>query len=145
MVDDDWNPEKIPFDVVRKKFNYKGHDFDTFRKQEDQYNQWKEIPGFRIMAITQRDSVQPPAGGRRRVPETINFHPLWIKYQKDTNFGAWTEAKFNEVTATDAPQVFRAKGVARNVDVRPIDGLLSESFIGNILHEVHPQAHLLLF
>ncbi|RYP81622.1 hypothetical protein DL770_005830 [Monosporascus sp. CRB-9-2] len=82
-----------------------------------------------------------PRKTRRRVPETINFHPLRIKYQRDMGFAGWTQEKFDEVAAANAPDVFKRKGEERDspVDIRPVDGLLAELFIGNIFHEVLSQ------
>ena len=42
---------------------------------------------------------------------------------------------FDEVTAPEAPDVFKAKSKAKNVVFRPVDSLLDNSFIQTMLHE----------
>lgn len=113
---------------------------------------WNSLPTPKVVALTQVDKPSPERdanlkeSGRLHVPETITFHPLYIRYLKGTNFGTWTDALFNEVTSPNAPAVFKAKGDAKDpkVDIRPVDGLLNDSYIQTILHEVFPYFQVLM-
>ncbi|KAK1999300.1 hypothetical protein LX36DRAFT_486357 [Colletotrichum falcatum] len=144
MVEDPaGGPFGKPYDVVRKKHLFASHDFEKFLAQEESEEfggDWDKVPTPRIMALTQRDDKplgKAPEGGRKRVPETITFHPLWIKFQRSRNFGGWTEDDFREVTKFNALEDFKRRGEAKQpaVDIRPVDFLLSKSLTANILHE----------
>ncbi|KAF4922338.1 hypothetical protein CGCVW01_v005339 [Colletotrichum viniferum] len=131
-------PFDKPYDVVRKYHMFQPHTLEKFIEQENSEEiggDWEKVPTPRTMAITQRDA--PPTGGRKRIAEFINFHPLWIKFQRSRNFGGWIEDDFTEVTKLDALEDFKSKGAAKKppVDTRPMDGLLSKSLTANMLHE----------
>ncbi|KAF4827241.1 hypothetical protein CGCTS75_v008272 [Colletotrichum tropicale] len=131
-------PFDKPYDVVRKYHMFQPHTLEKFLEQENSEEiagDWEKVPTPRTMAITQRDA--PPTGGRKRIAESINFHPLWIKFQRSRNFGGWLEDDFTEVTKPDALEDFKSKGAAKKppVDTRPMDGLLSKSLTANMLHE----------
>ncbi|KAI8295020.1 hypothetical protein K4K59_004841 [Colletotrichum sp. SAR11_240] len=131
-------PFDKPYDVVRKYHMFQPHTLEKFIEQENSEEiggDWEKVPTPRTMAITQRDA--PPTGGRKRIAESINFHPLWIKFQRSRNFGGWIEDDFTEVTEPDALEDFKSKGAAKDppVDTRPMDGLLSKSLTANMLHE----------
>lgn len=121
---------------------FQPHTLEKFIEQENSEEiggDWEKVPIPRTMAITQRDA--PPTGGRKRIAGSINFHPLWIKFQRSRNFGGWIEDDFTEVTKPDALKDFKSKGAAKKppVDTRPMDGLLSKSLTANMLHEVCPK------
>ncbi|KAK2024427.1 hypothetical protein LX32DRAFT_697166 [Colletotrichum zoysiae] len=137
-------PFDVPYDEVRKKYLFASHVLQEFLAQEESEalgGDWEKIPPPRTMALTQLDIKEAdglPEGGRKRVPEAIYFHPLWIKFQRSRNFGGWSEDDFAEVTRFDALEEFKRRGAAQNpaVDVRPVDRLLSRSFTANVLHEL---------
>ncbi|KAF4900132.1 hypothetical protein CGCFRS4_v003519 [Colletotrichum fructicola] len=131
-------PFDKPYDVVRKYHMFQPHTLEKFIEQENSEEiggDWEKVPTPRTMAITQRDA--PPTGGRKRIAESINFHPLWIKFQRSRNFGGWIEDDFTEVTKPDALEDFESKGAAKKhpVDTLPMGGLLSKSLTANMLHE----------
>ncbi|KAH0439392.1 hypothetical protein CcaCcLH18_02869 [Colletotrichum camelliae] len=131
-------PFDKPYDVVRKYYMFQPHTLEKFIEQEDSGEiggDWEKVPAPRTLAITQRDA--PPTEGRKRIAESINFHPLWIKFQRSRNFGGWIEDDFTEVTKFNALEDFKRRGAAKNppVDIRPMDGLLSKSLTANMLHE----------
>lgn len=65
---------ELPFDAVRQKHLYVGHEFEKFIRQEDILGDWGQVPTQRTQALTQVD--KPLLPGRMNVPESINFHPL---------------------------------------------------------------------
>jgi hypothetical protein len=112
----------------------------VFIDEENDYGDWDRLAekGDRLAAVTAVDEEQPPEGDRLRVAETINFHPLWIKYQRERGFDTWTKDLFDRVTAKGALQEFQDIGKKKTppVDIRPVDALFNASFIRNMLHEV---------
>ncbi|KAK2043257.1 hypothetical protein LZ31DRAFT_542765 [Colletotrichum somersetense] len=114
------SPFDVPYGEVRKKHLFSPHVLQEVLPQEDSEplcGDWEEIPPPRTMALTQLDIKAAdglPEGGRRRVPETINFHPLWIKFQRSRNFGGWSEDDFAEVPRFDALEEFKRRGAAQN-------------------------------
>lgn len=133
--------DQVPYDIVRRKQLAKTHELQKFIDQENAPGaSWDTIAGQRTFALTQVDKPPPSGGlgGRLRVPETINFHPLYIRNEKANGFAGWTDSLLDDVTADDAPDVFKAKGMAKNppITIRPIDGLLEASIVKTMLHEV---------
>lgn len=126
----------VPFDVVRKNALQSNRDFEKMLNEAKTIAKWEDLKNSRIQAITMRDIPGPPEGDRTRIPETITFHPLWLKYQRDRNWNGWTEEMFNKVTAKDALEVFKKKGQEIGFDARPVDALLDSSFTRNMFHEV---------
>jgi hypothetical protein len=97
---------------------------------------WAKIPGDRIQAITTVDNPEDRTGGRLEVPETITFHPLWLKLQRARQFSGWTDELFTSITHKDAVKEFEDKGKKMNMELGPVDGLLDHSFVRNVFHEV---------
>jgi hypothetical protein len=122
--------------MVQKYIN--NADLKVILQQEDKPGDWDQIVGSsRIQAITDRDSNAGRTGDRLKVPETITFHPLWIKLQRTHMFDGWDQDLFDKVTAKDAAKVYEAKGKTRgNSNAVPADGLLEASFVRNVFHEV---------
>jgi len=132
------SPERLPYDRIRQVQKYtKDADLNVMLRQEETIGDWNKIEGFRLLAITDVDADANRNGDRLKVPETITFHPLWIKMQRTRKFDDWDEALFNEITRKGAATVFAAKGKARgNDNVVPADGLLQASFVQTVFHEV---------
>ncbi|KAF4857324.1 hypothetical protein CGCSCA4_v000433 [Colletotrichum siamense] len=129
-----FNPDKVPYDKVRSARLTNPHDFVNFLKQEEAPGEWTKVQGVRVKAVTARD-LNTPTGQRLRVPESINFHPLWIKFQRSRGFVDWTQETLNKVTAKTAPDEFREISEREKKDIRPVDGLLRDCFTTNVLHE----------
>lgn len=77
-----------------------------------------------------------PNQDRRGIPQTINFHPLYIEHLQLNNFAAWTQTDIDLVTHPDARLHFRDKGKKYNTILSPVDGLLGKTFIRTVIHEV---------
>lgn len=102
---------------------------------------WNDFQGTKIQAVTEKD--ESPEGERKKIPQVIYFNSAWIAEQKsrDPPFSAWTDQLFKDVIKRDALTTFAAKGKGKapgggDVDVRPVDALLSASFHRNLFHEV---------
>ncbi|KAF4875050.1 hypothetical protein CGCSCA1_v005782 [Colletotrichum siamense] len=132
----EFNPLSVPWDNVRQNQLTNPHDFVNFLKEEETLGDWGKIGDDRVKvkAVTARD-LNTPTGGRLRIPESINFHPLWIKYQRSRGFVDWTQETVNKVTAKTAPDAFQKLSEERKKDIRPVDGLLQDCFTTNVLHE----------
>ena len=135
MVEDISGIGEVPYDVVRQYRLFRNADMEKMVSQENDFNTWQEVPAGKTNAVTSRDSTQPPEGTRKKIPETITFHPLWIKYHQERNFEEWDDEMFKRVTAETALEEFSKKSSAL-VDARPVDGLLDSSFARNMFHEV---------
>lgn len=135
---DDADPRGIPYDLVRKRRLYQGSDLLKMKADESKYADFNAVSAPKIKSIVQMDLPQPPKGGRLRIPESVNFHPLFITFLGNSLGWTWTQEKFTEVTSPNAAAVFKAKGAAKNppLDIRPIDGLLDRSIIKVLFHEV---------
>lgn len=134
-VDDFSGAMTIPYDKIRERLLFTNADLEIFIKEETEFDKWSSLRN-RIQAVTSVDSAQPPSGQRLFVPEAIFFHPLWIKHQTEKKFGGWSRELFNDVTADNALEKFKTVGQQRELDIRPVDGLLEASFVRNVLHEV---------
>ncbi|KAF4928676.1 hypothetical protein CGCVW01_v001792 [Colletotrichum viniferum] len=117
----EFNPLPVPWDNVRQNQLTNPHDFVNFLKEEEAQGDWGKIgnDGVKVKAVTARD-LNTPTGDRLRIPESINFHPLWIKFQRSRGFVDWTQETLSE---------------ERKKDIRPVDGLLQDCFTTNVLHE----------
>ncbi|KAF2703710.1 hypothetical protein K504DRAFT_463174 [Pleomassaria siparia CBS 279.74] len=129
----------LPYDVIRDNqlMNEKaGLKVMTEQEDDTAVGDWTNIQGNRLQAITSVDDDNERTGDRVYIPETITFHPLWLKYQRDQGFSGWTDQLFADVTDKRAVQVFKDKGKAKgNDNVVPMDALLDSSFVRNIFHE----------
>ncbi|KAF2220088.1 hypothetical protein BDZ85DRAFT_31718 [Elsinoe ampelina] len=129
------------YDVVRSSPHQAPHTFQTFLDQEKNLGDWNRIEGQKIQALTQVDpeSVEnpklPPPGERAMVAQSITFHPLLVKWHRESQQDTWNEKLFSEVAASNAGDVFRRLSRERGVTIRPVDGLLEASFVRCMFHE----------
>ncbi|SPO07057.1 uncharacterized protein DNG_09751 [Cephalotrichum gorgonifer] len=138
--------QTVPFDNIRQYRLFPNAPLQQIANEGNGADgQWMALTGGRIQAVTQRDLTNPPQGDRGRIPQTINFHPLWLKYLREKKFEGWSAGKFTQVTATNALEAFRVQSDLKNqgkgpgepkVDIRPIDSLLDASLVRNLFHEL---------
>jgi hypothetical protein len=108
-------------------------------KQEDDpaIGDWAKITGNKIQAVTTRDDPEDLKGsGRVHIPETITFHPLWLKLQRERKFNGWTDELFQKHTHPNAAKEYEDKSKDMGMGLGPVDGLLDISFARNLFHEV---------
>ncbi|KAG7108784.1 hypothetical protein HYQ45_013583 [Verticillium longisporum] len=93
---------------------------------------WTDImkqPGVPL-AVTRR--IENPSQDQLRVVASVTFHPSFLNYLRQNNWGAWTDALFADNTRGDALQEYRLKGGR----ARPVDGLLTFSIVKTMFHEM---------
>lgn len=129
-------PRPVPYDLVRQKQYYSNDvDLKVLLQQENSAGDWENIVGKRIQAFTAVDATDKSR--RLNVAESITFHPLAVKMERERKFNGWNQALFEEVTHEDAAKVFEEKGKARGVDnVVPADAVFQASFGRTVFHEV---------
>ncbi|KAF6826657.1 hypothetical protein CMUS01_09343 [Colletotrichum musicola] len=93
------------------------------------------MKGVKVKAATMVDSANPPLGHRLHVAESINLHPLFVKHHRDRGFRDWTQERLDDVTSEDAPDIYKRLGEEKKIGLRPVDGLLDDSFTYTLLHE----------
>ncbi|KAF6831373.1 hypothetical protein CPLU01_06792 [Colletotrichum plurivorum] len=142
---DEHNPLKVPYDSIRRNQYNRRHDFVVFLEQEGKFTDWNTMRGLKVKAATMVDSADPPLGHRLHVAESINLHPLFVKHHRDRDFRDWTKERLDEVTSEDAPDSFKRLSDEKKIDLRPVDGLLDDSFTYTLLHEVAQFFHLTNF
>ncbi|KAF3803235.1 hypothetical protein GCG54_00013342 [Colletotrichum gloeosporioides] len=120
------NPLPVPWDNVRQNQLTNPHDFVNFLKEEEALGYWGKIDHnqVKVKAVTARD-LNTPTGERLRIPESINFHPLWIKFQRIRGFVDWTQETVNKVTAKTAPDAFQQLSKERKKGYSPSGWLAS--------------------
>jgi hypothetical protein len=135
----------LPYDAVRDKqyLNFESPLLKMLQQEADREigGDWKNIKEDSVQAHVSTDAYHD--GDRLHVPESITFHPLWIKYQRDQKFTPWTTELFDEVTASDAAEKFKTRGTGSGIQAVPVDALLNRSLVRNMFHEVsvHYAAH----
>ncbi|KAF4555937.1 Hypothetical protein D9617_2g059020 [Elsinoe fawcettii] len=130
------------YDHVRETTYSSPHPFERFMQDATQYNDWTGVIGTKIQAITEidtkegRDTDGRPPGVRASVPETINFHPLLVKWHQESGIGRWNPAMFGTITSPTAEQDFRRISREKGLTIRPVDKILDASFERSMIHEL---------